>query len=46
MRAARASAGSNWAKQLPQQVDKLFSPQAIGARMHAVLKERFEGMKE
>ena len=46
MRAARASAGSDWAKQLPQQVDKMFSPQAIGARMLTVLKKRFEGMKE
>ncbi len=46
MCAAGASAGSDWPKQLPQQVDKMFSPQTIGARMRAVLRARFDAMNE
>jgi hypothetical protein len=44
LRAARTSAGSPWALQLPQQVGELFSPQVIGARMHTLLRQRFEAL--
>ena len=44
MRAARAAAGSPWALQLPQQVAEQFSPEAIGARMRTLLRQRFEGL--
>ena len=44
LRAARTAAGSPWALQLPQQVAKQFSPEAIGARMRALLRQRFEGL--
>jgi glycosyltransferase involved in cell wall biosynthesis len=38
LHAAKAAAGSNWARQLPQQVAPLFSPQVIGVRLLAALK--------
>ena len=44
MRSARTAAGSEWALQLPQQVAELFSPQVIGARMRAVLEQRFDAL--
>jgi hypothetical protein len=44
MRAARASAGSEWAQQLPQQVGAMFSPAEIGLRMRAALEKRFKTM--
>ena len=44
MRAAREAAGSEWALQLPQQVEEMFSPAHIGARMAGVLKERFAAL--
>ncbi len=44
LRAARTAAGSPWALQLPQQVAKQFSPEAIGARMHTLLRQRFEAL--
>jgi glycosyltransferase involved in cell wall biosynthesis len=44
LRAARTAAGSPWALQLPQQVGELFSPQVIGARMRALLRQRFEAL--
>ena len=42
--AARTAAGSPWALQLPQQVAKQFSPEAIGARMRTLLRRRFEAL--
>ena len=44
LRAARAAAGSPWALQLPQQVAEQFSPEAIGARMRTLLRQRFEAL--
>ena len=44
LRAARTAAGSPWALQLPQQVAEQFSPEAIGARMRALLRQRFEAL--
>ncbi len=44
LRAARTAAGSPWALQLPQQVGELFSHQVIGARMRALLRQRFEAL--
>ena len=44
LRAARTAAGSPWALQLPQQVAKQFSPESIGARMRALLRQRFEAL--
>ena len=44
LRAARTAVGSPWALQLPQQVAEQFSPAAFGARMRALLRQRFEGL--
>ncbi len=44
LRAARTAAASPWALQLPQQVAKQFSPESIGARMHTLLRQRFEAL--
>jgi len=41
LRAARSAAGSDWALQLPAQMEATFSPTVIGERMKAVLSERF-----
>lgn len=45
MRDARDAAGSEWALQLPQQVDEMFSPVHVGARMAAALRERFDAIQ-
>ena len=44
MRAARGSAGSEWAQQLPAQVAERFSPMVIGQRIRAVLQARCDAV--
>jgi hypothetical protein len=45
LREAYGAAGSPWALQLPQQVGEQFSAKAIGLRMHALLRRRFNSLK-
>ena len=45
LREAYGAAGSPWALQLPQQIGEQFSAKAIGLRMHALLRRRFNSLK-
>jgi glycosyltransferase involved in cell wall biosynthesis len=45
LREAYGAAGSPWALQLPQQIGAQFSAKAIGLRMHALLRRRFNSLK-
>ena len=45
MLAARGSAGSERAQQLPEQVAERFSPAAIGQRMRSLLQARFDALQ-